>query len=193
MAKSEVIGTSRLLLEPFSEKYLTQRYVNWLNDAEVVQFSQQRWIQHSLNSCRDYMNSFEGTPNYFWAVVSRVPGEGPIGTMTSYVDLQNGVADIGILIGEKRLWGKGYGTEAFLSAAGFLFHDAGMRKVTAGTVGANTGMLKIMEKAGMREDGRRSKQVLLDGREEDLVHGALFREDWRAAKERFAAPRKRAS
>lgn len=178
MAKSEVIETRRLILEPFSEKYLTQRYVSWLNDPEVVRFSQQRWIEHRLDSCREYMNSFEGTPNYFWAVVSHAAEDGHIGTMTSYIDLQNGIADIGILIGEKRLWGKGYGLEAFLAAAGFLFRDGGIRKVTAGTVAANKGMLKIMERAEMKQDGRRFRQVLCEGREEDLVFGAFFRKDW---------------
>jgi RimJ/RimL family protein N-acetyltransferase len=128
------------------------------------------------------MNSFAGTPNYFWAIVSRAEEESHIGTLTSYLDLQNGVADIGILIGDKRLWGKGYGLEAFQAVAGFLFGNAGMRKVTAGTVAVNRGMLKIMERAGMKHDGRRSRHVLLEGSEEDIVHGAFFREDWRTDK-----------
>ena len=193
MARSGIIETERLIIEPFSEKFLTERYLNWLNDPEVVRFSEQRFMKHTLDSCRAYMRSFDETPHYFWALVSRSTEEGHIGNMNSYVDMQNLVADIGILIGDKGLWGKGYGSEAFLGVADHLFRHQGVRKVTAGTVGANAGMLKIMEKAGMREDGRRSKQVLLDGREEDLVHGSLFREDWRAAKERFAASRKTAS
>jgi [ribosomal protein S5]-alanine N-acetyltransferase len=185
MATSEILETGRLILEPFSEKHLSPRYVSWLNDPEVVRFSQQRWIEHSLDSCKTYMDSFAGTPNYFWAIASRAEGEGYIGTMTSYLDLQNGVADIGILIGEKRLWGKGYGLEALRAAAGFLFRDAGMRKVTAGTVAVNRGMLKIMERAGMKHDGRRSRQLLFEGREEDIVHGALFREEWQESEAKF--------
>ena len=46
MAESTVIGTTRLQIIPFREEYLTERYVSWLNDPEVVRFSDQRHRQH---------------------------------------------------------------------------------------------------------------------------------------------------
>lgn len=178
MAHSPVLETDRLLIEPFSEKHLSDRYVAWLNDPEVVRLSEQRFQTHTLESCREYMHSFEGTPNYFWAVLSRLPLEGHIGNMSAFVDNRNGVADIGILIGEKKVWGKGYGLEAFKAVTSFLFGQIRVRKVTAGTTSINRGMLRIMERMGMEPDGRRLRQVLVDGQEVDLVYGALFREEW---------------
>jgi RimJ/RimL family protein N-acetyltransferase len=178
MAKPEVLETRRLILEPFSEKHLSQRYVGWLNDAEVVRFSEQRLKKHTLESCRDYMTSFNGSPNYFWAIVSRNAEEGHIGNITAHVDSPNEVADIGILIGEKTLWGKGYGLEAFEAVVEFLFHQQGLRKVTAGALSINIGMTRIMQRTGMKEDGRRVRHFLCDRQEVDLIHAALFRKDW---------------
>jgi hypothetical protein len=64
MARSEIIKTERLLLEPFSEKYLSERYVSWLNDHEIVRYSEQRHRTHTIESCREFMNSFENTPHH---------------------------------------------------------------------------------------------------------------------------------
>lgn len=178
MAKSEVIETERLIIEPFGEKHLSERYVGWLNDPEVVRFSEQRFRTHTLESCLAYMNSFEGTPNYFWACVTREPNIEHIGNINAYVDTRNKVGDVGVLIGEKNYWGKGYGLEVFVAVTNYLFRENHVRKVTAGTVAANTGMVRIMEKAGMKEDGRRIRHVLLDGQEFDVIYAALFRDDW---------------
>lgn len=178
MAKSKPIETERIFIEPFNEKYLTGRYVAWLNDQEVVRFSEQRFKTHTLESCRSYMHSFEGTPNYFWAFVTRDRSNEHIGNVNAYVDTRNKVGDIGVLIGEKRYWGKGYGLEVFAAVANYLFREEQVRKVTAGTVAANTGMLRIMERAGMKEDGRRIRHVLIDDQEVDVVHAALFMDDW---------------
>jgi len=156
---------------------LTKRYVSWLNDAEVVRFSEQRHRRHSLDSCRDYWRSFEGTPNLFWAVLAREPQFGHIGNLSVYVDPPNLVADVTILIGEKKVWNRGFGSEAWAAVCDYLLGEGGMRKVTAGTLAENTGMIGVMRRTGMVDDGRRIRQCLLDGCEVDVVHYALFRDD----------------
>ncbi len=176
MAKSSIIETPRLRIIPFSEEFLTPRYVSWLNDPEAVRYSDQRFRTHTLESCRNYVESFAGTPNYFWAVTARDTGLGHIGNMNAYVDPIHLVADIGILIGERAAWHQGYGLEAWLAVCNYLFQVAGMRKVTAGTLAVNTPMLSLMRRAGMIEDGKRLRQCLFEGREVDIIHAALFRD-----------------
>lgn len=176
MAKGEKIITERLIIEPFSEKYLTSRYVNWLNDKEVVRFSEQRHCVHTLETCRAYMKSFENSPNYFWALIHKDPAIGHIGNMNATVNVKNQWADIGILIGDKKVWGQGYATEAWRAVINFLFEQAGVRKVCAGTTATNVGMRHVMKKLGMVEDGVRKDHLLIDGKSVDVVHAALFRQ-----------------
>lgn len=174
MARSPMLETPRLVVGPFEERHLVPRYVAWLNDAAVVRFSEQRHLHHTLESCRAYRAGFEGTPNHFWALEAQDPRLGYIGTMTAYVDPRHRVADMGILLGERRAWGQGLGSEAWAAAANYLFRHEGMRKVTAGTLSTNQAMLGIMRKTGMVEDGRRVRHALFEGREVDVVHAALF-------------------
>lgn len=169
------IYTERLTLRPFSERDLTPEYVAWLNDPEVVRFSEQRHKTHTLESCREYMESFDDSPNHFWAIgrTLRPDGNALIGTMTAYVDQDNNVADLGIMIGDKPVWGQGLGTEAWKAVCAQLFAD-GVRKVAAGTLETHHAMRAIFRKAGMEDDGRRVGQTLWQGKEVDVVYAALF-------------------
>ncbi len=177
MAKFSPLTTERCTLEDFTERHLTQRYLSWLQDFEVIQFSEQRHKQHDIESCRTYMHSFTGTPNYFVAIVAQDSELGHIGNINAYIDENNGVADVGILLGEKRIWGQGYGAEAWEAMCRFLLLTRKLRKVTAGTSSTNVGMRGIMRRTGMIEDGVRKRQLLMNGDEIDVVYAALFREN----------------
>lgn len=176
MAESSLINTTRLQIVPFYEKYLTQRYVHWLNDPEVVKYSEQRHRTHTLETCHRYWQAFIDTPHFFWAIVVSQPPLGHIGNMNAHIDPKNLLADIGILIGERESWRKGYGLEAWMAVCDYLFNETQIRKITAGALATNEGMLKIMQRSGMLEDGRRFRHYLLDGQEVDVVYAALFKQ-----------------
>lgn len=175
MAQAPLIKTERLGLAGFGPEFLTETYVAWLNDPEVVRFSEQRHRRHTLESCRRFMESFVGSPHFFWAITAPM---GHIGNITARVDEFNSLADISILIGNRSAWGKGYATEAYLGVMRFLFEELGIRKLTAGTLAGNSAMAKVAQKVGMKPDGRRRRHYLLGGKEEDVIYFACFAQDW---------------
>jgi RimJ/RimL family protein N-acetyltransferase len=176
MAKSTILRAERLELRPFSQEFLTERYVSWLNDKAVVRYSEQRHRSHTMESCRTYAQSFEQGPHFFWAIVADDIELGHIGNMTATVNRNNRVADLAIMIGEAKARGHGFGLEAWRRACQFLLTELGMRKVTAGAMAVNMPMLRVMELSGMIEEGRRKQQFLLDGKPVDLVMFARFSE-----------------
>lgn len=179
MAEGKVIETQRLRIVPFSEAYLSSRYVNWLNDPEVVRYSEQRHKRHTLETCRQYWQSFKDSPHFFWAITTVDWEFEHIGNINTYIDEYNSTASVGIMIGERRVWGQGYGLEAWVAVCHYLMYDVGIRKVTAGTLALNKGMLRIMEKSGMVADGRWIRHCLVDGKEVDIIFAALFSNDCR--------------
>jgi [ribosomal protein S5]-alanine N-acetyltransferase len=172
--KSRVHETARLRIEPFGEAHLSERYVGWLADPEVVRWSEQRFRTHTLASCRAYAASFEGTPNMLFALVAQDPNVGHLGNLNVYVDPRHGVADIGIMVGDRAAWGQGYGREAWAAIMRALLDEPGIRKVTGGCVTNNVAMVKIMQTCGMMQDGRRLKQYVYDGQAVDAVYFAAF-------------------
>lgn len=167
-----VLESERLRLRFFTPEDIQANYVAWLNDSKVVQFSNQRFHLHTESSCRHYLASFASTDNRFLAIEDKLTHE-LMGTLTLYINPHHQTADIGILIGNTSHWGKGYGYEAFALAVAALFR-AKLRKVTAGTMSSNLGMIKIMEKCGMALEATRKAQEMLDGQAVDILYFAKF-------------------
>ena len=159
-------------LRAFTLEDIQANYMAWLNDPQVVQFSNQRFHKHSEASCRQYLDSFAHTENRFLAIEDKLSHE-LMGTLTMYINLHHQRADVGILIGNTNHWGKGYGYEAFALAVESLL-QAKLRKVTAGTMACNLGMIKLMEKCGMTLEATRKAQEMLDGQAVDLLYFSKF-------------------
>lgn len=167
--------TKRLLLRPFEQNDIEERYLGWLQDSEVTRFSNQRFRSHSLNSCSSFLHSFSGSSNTFLLLVHREDNV-PIGTMTIYRANHHGTADMGLMLGNKAYWRQGLGLEAWSTVLEALLLENGMRKVTGGAAKANIGMVKIMIKSGMKLEAVRQKQELIEGQAVDLLNYARFAE-----------------
>lgn len=167
------IQTKRLVLQPFKEWHLTNNYVAWLNDSEVTKYSEQRHREHDMESCKAYFKSMQVNDNWFLAITTKNTNE-HIGNISVTFDKPNKTADIAIMVGERKYWGKGYGLEAWQAVLGALVNYTDIRKVTAGTMKENKGMLAIMKKSGMKIEGIREKQFMLSGKEIDRVDQAIF-------------------
>lgn len=161
------ISGRKVLLRPFLQSDITSEYISWLNDPEVVRHSNQRFIRHTESSCRAYWESFLNTPNLFLSVRT-LADDLPVGTMTAYVSLPHGTVDVGILIGRKSMWGTGVGQDAWDTLVNWFIEHRRIRKVTAGALSSNKGMLRIMERSGMYCEAIRPKQELLDGEALDM-------------------------
>lgn len=148
-------------LPPDWELY-TPVMVGWLNDPEVVRYSEQRHKHHTLESQMDYLLN---GPSEFYQIYY---DNKFVGTVSAYIDKPNRVADVGILIGEKKLWGKGIGFLAWKVMCDLLF-KAGARKIEAGCMSINEPMKRICEKYGMTEEGIRIDHFLIDGSSSSMV------------------------
>lgn len=165
-----IIKTERLELRKYDSDRgeRLEQMANWLNDPEVVRYSEQRHRKHDWESQFYYVN--EG-PDIFREIHA---GESFIGTITAHIDRHNAIADVGILIGDKSVWGQGYGTEAWIAFCDHLFLRE-VRKIEAGAMSANTGMIRIFVKSGMTFEGFRDDHFDLgDGKYAHMVMWGKF-------------------
>lgn len=168
----EVTG-EKIVLRRFTMEDITPEYISWLNDPEVVRYSNQRFTRHTRETCTQYLKSFEKSPNLFLSVRAK-EGATAIGTMTAYVSPHHGTVDMGIMIGKGAARGQGLGQDAWNTLLAWFIGRDEIRKVTAGTMRANGAMLRLMEKAGMQHEATRVGQELLDGVPQDILYYAKF-------------------
>ena len=168
-----IIQSTRLTIRTFNELDVNEKYISWLNDPVITRFSSQRFHYHTHESCKSFLKKFDGSHNDFF-LIELTDDNQAIGTATVYRDINNGLADIGLLIGERRLWGNGYGAEAFNSILQYLLNDTKMRKVTAGTMATNLSMKSILERSGMTLESIRYKHEIYENAPVDILQYCVF-------------------
>lgn len=167
-----LIGKS-IKLSVFTTDHINNDYIDWLNDYQVVKYSNQRFKHHNYDSCCKYLQSFKNTENLFLAIHLKDTNKF-VGTMTAYFSVHHNVVDIGLMIGDKNSWGKGVGQEAWKMLMNFMLETKKVRKVTGGTLSCNLGMVNIMKKTGMQPDGKRIKHELVNNSPMDILYFAKF-------------------
>lgn len=166
-----MIRTARLSLSPRTVDHDITREVIWLNDPYVMKYSEQRHRKHTIGSQISYICSF-GRDGLLYGI--RREGY-LIGSITASFDRHNGIANVGILIGDVFYWGQGFGSEAWGAFTLHLFKDYGIRKVEAGCMATNSSMIAIAMKNGMSVEGRKLNHFKMeDGKLVDRVELGKF-------------------
>jgi len=163
------IGAVRLA--PYFPEHVTATSVAWLNDPDVVRFTEARFDSHTLDSQRAYVAAAARSPAArLWRIM--VEGEGHVGTIRlSSIDRRHRHARVALIIGRKDLWGQGIAQRAIAAACTVAFDELGLRKLLAGIYANNAPSLRAFVKAGFVEEARLARQYF-DG--EDWVDGVIM-------------------
>ena len=101
-----------------------------------------------------------------------------IGFLGLWVDLIHSEAWVGLGIGERDFWSKGYGSDMMKLAIQYVFSELGLERLTLGLHEYNPRALRSYEKCGFRLEGRTRKDVLREGRRTDTLWMGILREEW---------------
>ena len=85
---------------------------------------------------------------------------------------------MGIGLGEREYWGKGYGTDAMKIILRYAFTELNLRRVTLDVFEYNQRGVRSYEKAGFVVEGRERGLILREGRRWDVIYMGILREDW---------------
>lgn len=179
---SYFLAGERIYLREVRPSDVNDNYYRWMNDPEVTQYLESRFYPNSLEGLREYVASKLGDrDNVFLAIVLK-DGDRHIGNIKlGPINWIHRFADVGILIGEKDCWGKGYATEAIRLVVDYAFRVLNLHKLTAGCYELNQDSIKAFQKAGFAVEGIRKyhfyyKGVYID----DILLGMINPEDKQA-------------
>ena len=85
---------------------------------------------------------------------------------------------VGIGLGERAYWGKGYGTDAMRLALRFGFMELNLNRVTLNVFEYNPRAIRSYEKAGFRHEGRQRQFLHRNGKRWDVLEMGILREEW---------------
>ena len=101
-----------------------------------------------------------------------------IGNCVYYnIDENKGEAEMGIMIGERDCWGKGYGTDSVATLVDYIFHETGLQRIHLKTLDWNERAQRCFLKCGFTPCG----QMMKNGYQFLLME--IKRERWQGGKE----------
>ncbi len=158
-------------IELFLESDIGNEYLVWLNNSHHLQYSDQQLKVHTVDTSKDYLKSFVGSPNLFLKVLNG--SRDMVATLTVYIDADHKVHHCGILV-DPNSAGKGLGSKAWVALTHYICPSLGARKVVAGTLENNIAMIKLFEISEMNFEARLREEKQYDGKLYDVLIYSRF-------------------
>jgi [ribosomal protein S5]-alanine N-acetyltransferase len=169
-ARKQELTSGRLCLREVRLSDAEGPYLQWMNDAEVLKYTESRFRPYSTEQLCDYVARINASPDLvFRAITLRDTGRHIGNIKLGPVDWNHRFGDIGIIIGAKDCWRQGYAEESVRLLADFAFSSLKLHKLTGGCYASHVAAIKVFEKAGFVREGIRSGQYLSEGGYVDLV------------------------
>lgn len=90
----------------------------------------------------------------------------------------HGDAWVGIGLGERDYWGKGYGTDAMLVLQRYAFEELNLHRLSLTVFDYNQRAVRSYEKAGFIVEGRARQYLNREGQRYDMIFMSILREEW---------------
>ncbi len=166
----------QVLSEAFSRWSLDVEYWRLLtSDAALPRSSKsiKEWLEKDLE---------KDNPKLFNFAIRRIEDQHLIGQMDlDIVSWTHGESFIGIGLGERESWGKGYGTDAMRIILKYAFSELNLQRVSLNVFEYNPRARRSYEKAGFMEEGRCREFLQRDGKRYDLIFMGILRSEWEKA------------
>ena len=150
----------------------------WRIDPELADLDATRPINLTIREYGRYQKDELQFPSP-WSVrlaIDTLHDDRHIGNCMYYdINRRRGVAELGIMIGDRRYWGAGYGTDAVRTLLDHIFTTTDLDSVYLHTLKWNDRARQSFAKAGFRE----IRAVFRNGY--DFVRMEILRDEWDAA------------
>lgn len=134
----------------------------------------------SVRASREWMKKqLEEEPETYWFAIRTLEDDRLLGNIDLAVtSWGNRDAFVGIGIGEREFWGKGYGTDAMVQTLRYAFTELNLQRVTLNVFEFNERAVRSYEKIGFRMEGRQRQAIIREGRRWDILYMGILKEEW---------------
>jgi ribosomal-protein-alanine N-acetyltransferase len=185
-AKRVQINPSRLLLREYVEDDW-RAVLEYQRDPRYLRFY--AWNDRTEQDARAFVQQFiearleQPRTKFAFAVTLRATGEVIGNCNIRKNQSEDRVAEIGYELAPAH-WGNGYATEAACAIVAMGFNELKLHRIAAWCIAENTASARVLEKIGMRLEGRLREQEWMKGRWWDALLYGILEEEWTARSDR---------
>ena len=158
-------------------------FARWMQDTEFVRLmdtdppklisvgKHKEWLEKELLQ--------ERSNNELFFLIRTVQDDRRIGLIgLDGIRWEHGDAWVGIGLGEREYWGKGYGTDAMRVIQRYAFEELNLHRLSLTVFEYNPRAVRSYEKAGFIMEGRARKFLHREGLRYDLIFMGILRDEW---------------
>jgi RimJ/RimL family protein N-acetyltransferase len=155
-------------------------FARWYSDPDV-----RHWLHMSegtdngIEAQAVRYDLTEGDPNRLSLIIETFEGRAIGSVELIGINEMHGRAELGISIGEKDCWSRGFGTDAMRVLLRHAFSDLGLRRITLITDIDNERGIRAYENVGFRREGVLRSHRLRYGQPLDMLTMAVLRDEWK--------------
>jgi RimJ/RimL family protein N-acetyltransferase len=181
MIPTRVLDGHQVRLRPLDERDV-ELLARWFGDPEVrhwTHLSEDPPSAQTLESHRERYHRMRADPRQLRFCIETLDGH-PIGDL-GLVDIHpHGRAELGITIGDKAYWSRGYGVDAIRTALRYAFGQLGCRRVYLITDEDNRRAHRCFAKCGFVHEGLLRAHRLRHGLPLNMLMMGVLRSDFEA-------------
>ena len=168
MYYKKIVGTQCYLL-PISKED-ADAWAKWFNDLSVsIPLGDEAYIPTSLEQEQSHTQNIIDSHAHVFSIID-LQNNNLIGRCLLFdVNLIDRNANLGIVIGDKDYWDRGFGTEALSLLLDYGFSLLNLNNIMLGTFEFNKRAIFCYKKLGFKEIGRRRQARIIGGRKYDSI------------------------
>ena len=164
---------NRLSFKTLNQSDILSPYIDWMNDLEVVRYTEQRFNLTTWDNTIFYINQMAESPvDLFYGIYQ---DETHVGTIKlGAINTLHKTADLSYIIGAKEYWGLGIASLSIEAMTEIGFSKLDLVKISAGVYANNIASSRVLEKNGFVLEGVRKVQCSYeDQRVDGLLYGKV--------------------
>jgi len=166
-----------IYLKPLEKSDLNERYLSWVNDSEVTKYMEADTLPVSMEKLEKYYDFMTNSPNHVILAIVDKGTDYHIGNITlNDINWIHRTANLGIMIGDKGYWGKGYGTEAIKLMTKYAFDKLNLHKIWLSLWDDNIAAFRAYEKAGYKKEAELLSELYRNGKYHNRIYMGIINE-----------------
>jgi len=158
------IKGNNIYLRELRKSDLNGPWYTWLNDSEVTVFQNKGIFPNSIEKQTQYYESLNNNNEVVLAIVEEATNK-HIGCVGLHkIDWIHRSAELGIVIGNRDVWGKKYGKQAWNLITDYGFNVLNLHRIFAVIIEGNIASQKSAESAGFILEGKFKDYLFKEGK-----------------------------
>jgi RimJ/RimL family protein N-acetyltransferase len=171
-----IVG-ERIYLRPLEPAQDNHLYATWLNDQDIRRYFSVYPTSDTRGKER-IDNLYKSFGHIIFGVVQKSDNRliGLVGLKD--INMLNQTAEFYVIVGDRSIWGKGYGTEATKLMLRYAFLELNLNRVQTQDMEENVGGWRADEKAGFIYEGTLREAILRFGRHHNVRMYSILRKEF---------------